>query len=220
MLLRRLACVLVLACALAGLPAAFAQQPPSGKSMRPSVPLYRYLDLKKQLLSPSGDKVWGEFRGKLNPLMRLTVIFADPSSQPATLRLAPNPDGPAEVTLLLEKPPSFEVVPGMEVGFEGVAQELTKEPFHLSLSDASVWLQPVITLSVEPKTIKPGDVAVLGWNTKDARDVVLFPQGIELVRSGLQDVSPTQTTTYTMVARGQGGEAEASVVVTVQPDPK
>ena len=188
--------------------------------MRPSALVYRYLDLKQQLLSPAGDKVWGEFRGKLNPLMRLTVISADPSSQPATLRLAPNPEGPSEVTLLLKEPLSFEAVPGMQVSFEGIAQELNKEPFHLTLSETSIWLQPVITLSVEPKAIKGGEAAVLRWNTKDAWDVVLFPQGIELVRSGLQDVSPTQTTTYTMVARGPGGEAEASVVVTVQPHPK
>jgi hypothetical protein len=205
---------------LVGLPFAFAQQPPSGKSMPPGVLLYRYLDLKQQLLSPSGDRLWGDFQGKLNPVIRLTVISADLSSQPATLRLAPKPDGPAEVTLLLKDPLTFEVVPGMQISFEGIAQELTKEPFQLTLRETSIWLQPVITLSVEPKTIKPGDVAILRWNTKDARDVVLFPQGIELVRSGLQDVSPRQTTTYTMVARGLGGEAEASVVVTVQPDPK
>ncbi len=218
--LRGLACVLVIICSVAALPAALAQQPPSGKSMPPSALLYRYLDLKQALLSQHAGRIWDVLEGKATPLMRLTVISTDPPGQPAPLGLAPTSDGPAEVTLRLERPPSFEVVPGMQVGFEGVARELTKQPFHLTLSDASVRLQPVITLSVEPKAIRRGEPAVLRWSTKDAYGVVLFPDGVELAPSGLQGLSPRETTTYTLVAKGRGGEAEASVVVAVQPDLK
>ncbi|MCI0628950.1 MAG: hypothetical protein L0387_46105 [Acidobacteria bacterium] len=221
MLFRGLACVFAVACSLGWFPAAaFAQATQTGKSLPPEALLQRYLDLKRMLLSQRGDAVWSDLQGKLTPLMRLTVTSADPTGEPATLRLAPNPDGPAEVTLLLERPPSFEVVPGRQVNFQGVARELGKEPFQLSLVDASIWLPPVVMLSVEPKAIKAGETAALEWNTREAFGVVLFPDGLELGLAGSRDVSPRQTTTYTIAVRGWGGEAEASVVVTVQPDSK
>jgi hypothetical protein len=209
------------ACSLAWFPAAaWAQAAQTGKSLPPEALLQRYLNLQRMLLSQRGDVVWSDLEGKLTPLMRLTVTSADPPGQPVTLRLAPNPGGPAQVTLLLERPPSFEVVPGKQINFQGIARGLSKEPFHLSLVDASIWLPPVVMLSVEPKAIKAGETAVLEWNTRDAFGVVLFPDGLELGLTGSQDVSPRQTTTYTVTVRGWGGEAEASVVVTVQPDSK
>jgi peptidoglycan-associated lipoprotein len=73
---------------------------------------------------------------------------------------------------------------------------------------------PTATITVSPDTITPGGGAVLAWRTTDATDVSI--DGIGTVNPyGTQNVTPTQSTTYHLVARGSGGSTDATARLTV-----
>ncbi len=72
---------------------------------------------------------------------------------------------------------------------------------------------PTATLSANPTQIQPGQSATLTWSTDNATDVALNGQKVD--PSGSQTVSPTQTTTYNLSAKGAGGTQEASAQITV-----
>jgi peptidoglycan-associated lipoprotein len=76
---------------------------------------------------------------------------------------------------------------------------------------------PTATLSADPTSIQRGQSSTLTWNTTDATDVTL--DGNKVDPSGTQQVSPTQTTTYHLVAKGAGGTQEATAQVTVSAPP-
>jgi peptidoglycan-associated lipoprotein len=69
---------------------------------------------------------------------------------------------------------------------------------------------------VSPDTIQPGQSATLTWQTSNATDVSI--DGIGAVQpSGSQQVNPTDSTTYHLVAKGSGGTQEATTRLTVTP---
>jgi peptidoglycan-associated lipoprotein len=74
---------------------------------------------------------------------------------------------------------------------------------------------PTATISVTPDTISPGGGgAVIAWKTTDATDVSI--DGIGTVNTyGTQNVNPTESTTYHLVARGPGGSTDATARLTV-----
>lgn len=72
---------------------------------------------------------------------------------------------------------------------------------------------PTATLSADPTSIQRGQSSTLQWSTENATDVTL--DGNKVDPSGSQTVSPTQTTTYHLVAKGTGGTQEATAQVTV-----
>jgi peptidoglycan-associated lipoprotein len=77
---------------------------------------------------------------------------------------------------------------------------------------------PTATLSASPDTIQPGQSSTLTWQTTNATDVTL--QGVGAVDpNGSRSVSPAQSTTYRLVAKGAGGTQEATARVTVTPPP-
>lgn len=78
---------------------------------------------------------------------------------------------------------------------------------------------PTASISVDPNTIQKGQSATLNWQTSNATDVSI--DGIGAVQpSGSQSVSPTDSTTYHLTAKGSGGTQEATARVTVtQPPP-
>jgi len=78
---------------------------------------------------------------------------------------------------------------------------------------------PTAAISVSPDTIQQGQSATLTWQTSNASDVSI--DGIGAVQpSGSQQVSPTDSTTYHLVAKGAGGTQEATTRLTVtQPPP-
>ena len=78
---------------------------------------------------------------------------------------------------------------------------------------------PTASISVSPDTIQKGQSATLTWQTSNATDVSI--DGIGAVQaSGSQQVSPSDSTTYHLVAKGAGGSQEASTRLTVtQPPP-
>ena len=79
--------------------------------------------------------------------------------------------------------------------------------------------EPTASISVNPNTIQAGQSASLTWQTSNATDVSI--DGIGAVQpNGSQSVSPTDSTTYHLVAKGAGGSQEATARLTVtQPPP-
>jgi peptidoglycan-associated lipoprotein len=73
---------------------------------------------------------------------------------------------------------------------------------------------PTATITATPDTINPGGQSTLSWQTTDATDVSI--EGLGPVKpQGTQTVQPTQTTTYHLIAHGDGGSADATATVTV-----
>ena len=79
---------------------------------------------------------------------------------------------------------------------------------------------PTATLTASPSDLQKGQSAQLTWNTQNASDITI--EGLGTVSaSGTRSVSPEESTTYKLVAKGPGGsqEADARVTVTVPPAP-
>ena len=77
---------------------------------------------------------------------------------------------------------------------------------------------PTATLTATPTVISAGDQVQLTWHTTDATSISV--DGIGDVPSvGVKTVTPTTSTTYHLVARGEGGSADASARVTVNAPP-
>ena len=73
---------------------------------------------------------------------------------------------------------------------------------------------PTASLTASPTVINAGDQVDLTWHTTDATDVTLEGLGA-VASSGTRSVTPTQSTSYHLIARGDGGMADATVRVTV-----
>jgi peptidoglycan-associated lipoprotein len=77
---------------------------------------------------------------------------------------------------------------------------------------------PTASISVSPSSIQAGQSASLTWQTSNATDVSI--DGIGAVQAnGSQTVSPTDSTTYHLTAKGAGGTQEATARLTVTPPP-
>ncbi len=72
-----------------------------------------------------------------------------------------------------------------------------------------------------PRTIERGQSATLRWRVNDATEVSITPGIGPVANSARREISPVQTTPYTLTAKGPGGVASSSltVVVTVAPPP-
>ena len=78
--------------------------------------------------------------------------------------------------------------------------------------------EPTASISVSPNTIQAGQSASLTWQTSNATDVSI--DGIGAVQpNGSQSVSPTDSTTYHLTAKGSGGSQEATARLTVTQAP-
>jgi len=77
---------------------------------------------------------------------------------------------------------------------------------------------PTAQISASPNVVSAGDPVQLSWHTTDATSISI--DGIGDVPSvGVKTVTPTDSTTYHLVARGDGGSADASARVTVNSPP-
>ena len=77
---------------------------------------------------------------------------------------------------------------------------------------------PTANLSATPSVITAGDQVQLTWNTTGATSVTIDGIG-SVPTAGVKTVTPTASTTYHLVATGEGGTAEASASVTVNAPP-
>jgi peptidoglycan-associated lipoprotein len=77
---------------------------------------------------------------------------------------------------------------------------------------------PTATLAANPTNIERGQSTTLSWQTTNATDITI--QGIGTVQeSGTRTISPPQSATYELVAKGPGGTANASARITVTAPP-
>jgi peptidoglycan-associated lipoprotein len=75
------------------------------------------------------------------------------------------------------------------------------------------------TFSAEPTTIQLGQSATLRWSVAAATNMSI-DQGVGAVQAnGSQQISPANSTTYTLTASGSGGTTSRSVTVTVNAPP-
>jgi peptidoglycan-associated lipoprotein len=79
-------------------------------------------------------------------------------------------------------------------------------------------LAPVASLTASPETIHRGQSSTLTWRTENATDVIIDQIGNVAAR-GSEIVSPTQSTTYQLTAKGPGGTTQANALVTVTEAP-
>ncbi|MGB6690486.1 MAG: peptidoglycan-associated lipoprotein Pal [Terracidiphilus sp.] len=77
---------------------------------------------------------------------------------------------------------------------------------------------PTAQISATPSQISAGDQVVLSWRTTDATSVSIDGIG-DVPTAGVKTVTPTTSTTYHLVAKGEGGTADASAHVTVSLPP-
>jgi len=73
------------------------------------------------------------------------------------------------------------------------------------------------TLSANPTSIQRGQSATLTWSTDGATDITL--EGNKVDANGSQNVSPTDTTTYHLSAKGASGTQDATATVAVAAPP-
>jgi hypothetical protein len=77
---------------------------------------------------------------------------------------------------------------------------------------------PTVSLAANPMTIHKGQSSELSWSAENATEVQI--DGTTVGVSGKRIVSPTDTATYRILARGLGGTKEATAQVVVIPLPK
>jgi len=79
---------------------------------------------------------------------------------------------------------------------------------------------PTASLSADPTSIEKGQSTTLTWQTQNATTVTIEEIG-SVDPSGTRQVSPAESTTYRLIAKGPGGtqEANARVTVTMPPPP-
>ncbi len=78
---------------------------------------------------------------------------------------------------------------------------------------------PTATLRAMPSVIEKGQSTNLSWNSTNATELRLEPGLGSVGPQGSSSVSPDRSTTYTLVATGPGGRAEATARVTVNIPP-
>jgi peptidoglycan-associated lipoprotein len=77
---------------------------------------------------------------------------------------------------------------------------------------------PTASLSANPNTLDPGQATTLTWQTTNAADVSI--DGIGPVNpSGSRQVTPIESITYHLIAKGSGGTQDATARVTVNAAP-
>jgi peptidoglycan-associated lipoprotein len=73
---------------------------------------------------------------------------------------------------------------------------------------------PTATLAANPSVVQQGQSSILTWQTSNANEVTIAGLGT-LPPTGSRSVTPSASTTYTLVAKGPGGTNDASTRVTV-----
>ncbi|MGA1841571.1 MAG: discoidin domain-containing protein [bacterium] len=86
-------------------------------------------------------------------------------------------------------------------------------------------LPEILSFSADPNSIESGQSATLSWETTNAVNVKISPDVGDVDKSGSRKVSPSQTTTYTLIAKNKEGkevrnEAEISIIHSKPPEYK
>lgn len=76
----------------------------------------------------------------------------------------------------------------------------------------------ILSFNAEPGTISPGRTSTLSWEVTGAATVSIDHGIGNVALSGTRDVSPSETTTYTLVATNEAGSVNATAQITVRED--
>jgi peptidoglycan-associated lipoprotein len=79
--------------------------------------------------------------------------------------------------------------------------------------------KPTVQLSAEPSSIERGQSATLRWTATDATEISVSPGIGSVDARGSRQVYPTNSTTYTLTAKGPGGTETASATINVTAPP-
>jgi len=77
---------------------------------------------------------------------------------------------------------------------------------------------PTAQITATPTVVSAGDQVQLAWRTSDATSVSIDGIG-DVPTVGVKTVTPTESTSFHLVARGLGGSADATARVTVNAPP-
>ncbi len=77
--------------------------------------------------------------------------------------------------------------------------------------------KPTVSLRADPATIETGQSSTLVWQTQYATEITLDGESVDL--SGDKKVSPAESATYHLIAKGPGGTEEADARITVSAPP-
>jgi len=77
---------------------------------------------------------------------------------------------------------------------------------------------PTATITATPSVVSAGDQVLLSWKTADATSVSIDGIG-DVPTTGVKTVTPTVSTSYHLVAKGDGGDTDATARVTVNAPP-
>lgn len=75
---------------------------------------------------------------------------------------------------------------------------------------------PTATIAASPSAVTAGSQIVLSWTTTNATNISIDGIG-SVAASGSRTITPTDSTSYHLVAQGAGGTADATAHVTVNP---
>jgi len=89
-----------------------------------------------------------------------------------------------------------------------------KKPAPVAAQPAPPPPAPTASLSANPDAIEAGQSTQLTWQTQNATDISITPMGT-VEPNGSRSVSPNESTTYRLTAKGPGGTQEATARVTV-----
>ena len=69
--------------------------------------------------------------------------------------------------------------------------------------------------TASPESLMAGNTARLNWEVKDSTEVRIDPEVGQVSAAGAIEIKPAQSTTYTLTAKGPGGERSASLSIAV-----
>ena len=105
------------------------------------------------------------------------------------------------------------------VAVAGCGNQSKKKPIsHQETAPATTAATPTAQITASPALVSSGDQVQLSWRTTNADTVSIDGIG-DVPSSGVKTVTPTESTTYHLVAKGDGGTAEATARVTVNGAP-
>lgn len=111
---------------------------------------------------------------------------------------------------------SFSVVVGAMVLALVLSGCSTKKPVanKVPVNTQPPASSPVASLTANPPNVDRGQAVQLSWNTQNASSVTIDGLGT-VSASGSRTITPQSSTTYHLLAKGDGGSAEANARVTV-----
>ena len=83
--------------------------------------------------------------------------------------------------------------------------------------DSDLAPAPSVEITASPSTIAPREQTTLNWRSNNASSIVIDSGIGNVENSGSVVVSPRESTTYTAIATGPGGNARSSTRVTIVP---